>query len=291
VEFVSTGAVQKPVPIGSVITCIACHNEAAIALNSVQMPSGAKISGLGPEARCMQCHQGRESTVSVNKLLAGLEDDTVSDKIKFVNVHYFAAGATLFGTQAKGAYEYEGKTYNGRLKHVEPVNTCVKCHDVHALNVKVEVCGGCHQGVKTVEDLENIRMVKVDYTGGGNPGEGLAKSIDTLRGKLYAAIQDYAKTIAGKPTVYSADNYPYFFTDLNGNGQPDPDEIVAENGYTTWTPRLLRAAYNLQYVTKDPGAFAHNGRYIVQILQDSLESLGKKVKVDMTGMVRPEVTP
>ena len=31
--------------------------------------------------------------------------------LRFLNVHYFAAGATLFGTEAKGAYEYNGKTY------------------------------------------------------------------------------------------------------------------------------------------------------------------------------------
>ncbi len=58
---------------------------------------------------CMNCHQGRASTVGVNKLTKGLDDDTVSDKLRFQNVHYFAAGATRFGTEAKGAYEYDGK--------------------------------------------------------------------------------------------------------------------------------------------------------------------------------------
>jgi hypothetical protein len=46
---------------------------------------------------------------------------------------------------------------------------------------------------------------------------------------------------------------------------------------------LLRAAYNYQWAQKDPGAFAHNGQYIVQVLQDSLEDLG----VDVAGMTRP----
>jgi hypothetical protein len=50
---------------------------------------------------------------------------------------------------------------------------------------------------------------------------------------------------------------------------------------------LLRVAYNHQWVNKDPGAFAHNGKYIVQILYDSLSDLGQKVTVDMTGMIRP----
>ncbi|MCC6188392.1 MAG: polyheme membrane-associated cytochrome C, partial [Anaerolineales bacterium] len=45
-------------------------------------------------------------------------------------------------------------------------------------------------------------------------------------------------------------------------------------GYASWTPGLLRAAYNYQYAQKDPGAFAHNGKYIIQILYDSLSGVG-----------------
>jgi len=31
-----------------------------------------------------------------------------------------------------------------------------------------------------------------------------------------------------------------------------------EAAYVTWTPRLLKAAYNYQYAQKDPGAAVHN---------------------------------
>ncbi len=47
--------------------------------------------------------------------------------------------------------------------------------------------------------------------------------------------------------------------------------------------KLNRAYYNYIYVVKDPGAFAHNDKYAIQILYDSLEDLG----ADMTGIVRP----
>ena len=40
------------------------------------------------------CHQGRESTASVNSCLRGKDADTVDAKISFKNIHYFAAGAT-----------------------------------------------------------------------------------------------------------------------------------------------------------------------------------------------------
>ena len=56
------------------------------------------------------------------------------------------------------------------------------------------------------------------------------------------------------------------------------------NDFASWTPRLMRAAYNYQYVLKDPGSYVHNSQYIVQLLHDSLEDLG----VDVSGMHRPD---
>ncbi len=89
-----------------------------------------RVDNLGPEARCIQCHQGRESTVSMNTMLAasGLADDAVATgsvpsgqtgaagKLSFRNVHYLAAGATLYGRMAEGGYQYAGKIYNGKLE-------------------------------------------------------------------------------------------------------------------------------------------------------------------------------
>jgi hypothetical protein len=37
----------------------------------------------------------------------------------------------------------------------------------------------------------------------------------------------------------------------------------------------------------DPGAFAHNGRYVVQVLHDSIQDLAKKVPVDTARLQRP----
>ncbi len=53
---------------------------------------------------CLLCHQGRESKVSINTKIATDADGVMS----FTNVHYYAAAATLFGTQVKGGYEYTG---------------------------------------------------------------------------------------------------------------------------------------------------------------------------------------
>jgi hypothetical protein len=126
------GVVDNAAPLGTTVECDACHNDKAVALTSVTFPSGVTATGLGPEARCMQCHQGRESTVSLNEHIADAEvadDDTVDEDLSFRNIHYFAAGATLFGGSALGAYQYEGMIYDTRNPHVEAYDSCVECHD------------------------------------------------------------------------------------------------------------------------------------------------------------------
>jgi hypothetical protein len=145
------------------------------------------------------------------------------------------------------------------------------------------VCAFCHDNGTEPRDY---RKSVPDYDGDGNTAEGIAGEVETLHEALYAAIQDYAANVSQVPILY-ASNYPYVFIDTNGNGQVDEGEATRSNAYNAFTPRLLQAIYNYQYVKKDPGAFAHNGRFIIQVLYDSLESLGTQVTVDMAGMVRP----
>ncbi len=273
--------------ISNGFACSTCHDfenfPALYTTDEVTFPSGAKITfgEANPANLCITCHQGRESTASVNRTIGDLPDDEVSDKLRFRNPHYFAAGATLFGTEARGAYEFEGKTYNGAAEHVSMGATCATCHDVHTLTVNLEYCAVCHPGV---EDPMTIRVVdrdveEPDYDGDGDVTEGMAGEVATLADALYVAIKDYATNTAGTPIVYNGSSYPYFFADANGNGTVDSDE----GSYASWTPALLRAGYNYQWYQKDPGAFAHNGPYIIQVLYDSIESLS----ADVTGFVRP----
>ena len=159
------------------------------------------------------------------------------------------------------------------------------CHDNHELVIKTDRCSDCHEGIKNEADLKTIRISEVDYDGDGNTTEGIAGEVSTMYEALYQAIQAYAADKAGAAIVYDPTTHPYFFIDTNGNGTADKDEVNGDNRYATWTPRLLRAAYNYQYVTKDPGAFAHNGKYILQVLYDSLKDIGGSVQ----GMTRPEV--
>jgi hypothetical protein len=274
------------------LACSTCHSAipefTLYESNEVVFPSGATIT-FGeeePANLCLNCHQARESTVSVNAAItrSGAGPDEVSEALRFRNPHYFAAGATLFGGEAQGAYQFDGKEYSGRNEHERRFDTCTDCHNEHSLEIRADLCVDCHEAVTSVEDVRLIRFEgededgepyeAVDYDGDGNTTEPIADEVASLEAGLLAVIQNYAANTIGTPIVYASFAYPYWFVDLNANGQVEPEEASFDNAYGQWTPNLLRAAYNYQYVAKDPGAFAHNPDYVLQVLYDSLEALG-----------------
>ncbi len=279
--------VDNDAQIGSVLYCNTCHNTSAHQMTQVTFPSGAEITNLGQEAACMQCHQGRASTQSVKEAISGLPEDTASEDLGFINVHYAVGAATKMGADAQGAYQYEDREYAGFFEHAAELRMCPECHDAHSLDITPDECAPCHLNVVNYEDLRDIRTTKVDYDGDGNVREGIDTEINTLHQMLYAAIQDYAASVIGTPIVYSAYEYPYLMIDTNDDGKVNADEISYGNRYVMWTPRLVRTVYNYHYVQKDPGAFTHNPTYIVQILYDSLWDLNQAIPVDMKGLTRP----
>ena len=268
------------------LSCETCHNVddgfAIYTLNEVEMPSGATVSfgEEDPNNICLHCHQGRESSVSVQTLIdnSGAGDDEVSEALRFRNPHYFAAGATLFGAEANGAYEFDGMEYQEFAIHAREANTCTECHDTHALEIRVNECMECHENLEDNPDLRTIRLDDfddpIDYDGDGDVTEGVAAEIETLHDALFVEIQAYAAETVGTPLLYVPSRYPYFYVDTNGNGEADPDEIDRANGFGEWTPTLVRAIYNYLWVDKDPGSFAHNPDYILQILYDTLMDIG-----------------
>jgi hypothetical protein len=231
--------------------CETCHDSeseagfpARFEVTSVTFPSGATITSEEPQDQflCMTCHQGRSSGLDVDASIA-------AGRFRFLNIHYFAAGATRYGSEVNGAYQYAGKTYAGLNEHVEKADECTECHDPHELEVQYEaVCSNCHE----LAELEEAATV-----------------VDEYAALLYAAMEAYTET-AGSKIVYNSGRYPYFF-----------DE--AGEQFAGWDAEIMRAAYNYQYAQKDPGAFAHNGDYILQVLYDSIQALGG----DVSGIERP----
>ena len=274
-----------------VITCVTCHNDVSVQQTEVLMPSGDLLTGLGREAVCMECHQGRQSGASVAAAIerAGVDHDAVMDAQGFLNIHYYAAAATLYGSEAHGGFEYPGKRYEPRFEHVQGYSTCQSCHDPHSLQIDVVTCATCHLGVETLADLRDIRMPGslADYDGDGDVTTGIYYEIYNLRSLLFDVIQAYASDVVGAPIGY-ADGHPYWFNDLDGDGVISAEEWNRGNAYASFTPRLLAATYNYQVTKKDPGAYTHNPTYTIQLIYDSIEDLAGALDANvMAGITRP----
>jgi hypothetical protein len=280
----TVGAIDHPVPLGSTVDCAVCHGSSASSLQSVPFPSGESVAVEGPSAVCTVCHQGRAATETLAAATEELEDDAPSEALSFINPHYGLSSATLLGSEVRSGYQYPGRDYADTFTHVPDMNTCTSCHQPHSLEVRLETCTACHQGA---DDFRAIRISPQDFDGDGDISEGIANPIDTMRDRLGEAIALYAREVARTPVVYAEASYPYFFVDGDGDGAVSEGEAAYPNRYASWTPRMLRAAYNYQYARKNPGAYTHNPHYVLQLLYDSLEDLSGQVAIDISAYTRP----
>lgn len=285
-------SIDKPGPIESVITCAVCHNEKADALEMVTFPSGETIKLGQGNALCGTCHSGLSAGLRVDTVAAEAGDDDLLPDAGFITPHYYYAAATAFGTEAKGGYEYSGKSYVGKFLHADGVETCTQCHEPHNLRMRkdyqgenVSLCGACHSNVTEFADYRDVFVDGVDYDADGMT-EGIYHEIQGVQLVLYEAIKLYAKEQIGAPIIW-ADQHPYLFKDSNGNGEVDENEAVRANRYSEFTPRLLRAAFNFQFSIEDPAGYVHNGKYVLQLLYDAIEDLDSIGEFKSKGLVRP----
>lgn len=299
IDYVADGVIDDPAPLGSLVECSACHQNFDLfgdpstryanlgmnqALEPVTFPSGATATFGNSSNICMSCHQGRESGLSIDAKPDNgvVQSPTDYPSFDFVNRHYYAAGAILFGADVTAAYQYAGapayatqNTYSGLHG---TLNDCVGCHmrgiQDHNFEPVLSDCTACHQGITDFQELGlPFNMPDVDYDGDGN-GESFQHEIDGLKASLLAWIQNYA--VFGLPqssrVVYSPHSYPYWFQDTNGNGAVDPGEDIFPNRYRDFDRTMLRAAFNF-HAAQDPCGDMHNYRYVVQTVYDSIDDL------------------
>lgn len=273
------GLPENPMPIGGVVDCETCHSPKLSSVTEIRFPSGIVHPVTGGEAACLTCHQGRAAGATVAKAIGTRGDDTPDPELGFVNPHYATAAATWLGGYGGAGYHYPGKEYSGRFFHARPLATCASCHEPHSLEVASATCGTCHENATPRE----IRLSRQSYDGSGNLSVGIRSDILGNADRLMQLLKEYAAGVAGTAMVYDGHRHPYFFADANGDGQADQAEGKPV-AYNAWTPRLLRAAFNWKLVTADPGAYAHNPHYALELLYDSTEDLAQRLGLDVAAM-------
>jgi len=282
--------VDEPAAIESVISCEVCHSEKAAQLDTVPYPSGAEVSFNINDALCATCHSGTDAGEAVLEATTGFGDDELVPDGSFITPHYAFASATWLGSEGKGGYEYVGKEYVGRFEHASGVQTCTQCHDAHSLRMNTvqdgtDLCSTCHSNVTDYSDYRDITFWGTDYDNDGT-AEGMYHEIEGVREILYRAMQQYGTNVLGEGIGW-LDRYPYLFKDTNGDGVISDDEAAFSNAYQTFSPRLMRSAFNLQFSLKDPAGYVHNGKYVLQLLFDSIEDLAAVVTVEYNPSLRP----
>ena len=273
------GVPEKPLPTGGVVDCETCHSPGLSKITKVTFPSGVVEPVAGVEAACMTCHQGREAGASVAKATAGMEDDTPAKDLRFINPHYLTAAANWFGGPGKAGYQYPGKDYSGRF---------LSCPSRGLLRLVPRPAQPEGRHRKPVRHVTRIptpgksALLGRAMMASGDLSVGIRSDIQANADLLMQMIADYATQVAGTPMVRES-HYPYFFADANGDGLADKVDGKAV-GYNAWTPRMLRAAFNWKLITADPGVYAHNPYYALELLYDSIEDLSGPLQVDVTSL-------
>ena len=274
------------------LQCNACHNAvtepSGAGITTIVFPASVQVTTDKVTALCGQCHMARESTVSMNTLIGATAADAqiVAAGVSFKNPHYRGAAATMFGEVAQGWAQYAGMSYTGQNQH-GGAGKCTACHDAHTLEVVAVTatsCGKCHFDETTglpVTSLAQIEDQRQFGFEGDIDGDGVQAGLKTeilgLNAKLLAAMQSYAFNVvgagAGPGICFSDATYPYFLKHTGASGDCTAAEITAAAAFKNFTPRLYRAAYNLKFSVSDFGAWAHNPRYAIEVLFDSITDL------------------
>jgi hypothetical protein len=253
---------------------------------------------------CGTCHSGRENGASITKKIGATADTSWS--LSVTNPHYLGAAGMMLGTSGGVMYQYAGKSYTDKPvfwsttqngPHGSPHGgKCASCHaakfgkHTFEINLSTTVPTGTWAGSFPVGGVQPGAVNTAACTGCHAGPYALAPKItefEEASAELYAAIQAYAvanldaiKTATGNA---NATGICYWNAGVGG-GQYYALEVsgVCQNGvspagsipFTKANPKLLKASFNYLWTQKEPGAWAHNEFYALQVIYDSITDLG-----------------
>ena len=125
-----------------------------------------------------------------------------------------------------------------------------------------------------------------------NTSGGIHAEIMGLHAQLYIRDPGLCGGVAGHAHRPMPARHPYFFTECGWHGEgeniPQMVDATMPTGNASWTPRLLKAAYNYQVATKDLRWFrAQSGLYACSFLpRPASRGLSAEVDIDMSAMQR-----
>jgi len=262
------------------ISCTTCHDphsashenqirivEVDTLKNGYKPPVGAGGKG----ALCMTCHRGRyNSQTQVDGYMAiyGITGKAYPSRIY---PHYSPQTDMFFG---QNSYDFGVVTLRGVMTHEGVEDACVTCHMPprtynadHAMNMstngidKVTACKSCHGNINSFEDIK----ARSDYDGNGVV-ESSMKEIDGLLIKLANLLP---KDIHGDVVELA-----------------DATTRVADStaiATSVYGKRVFPGIWNYYYVAHDWSHGAHNPKYAIQLLNNTIQYV-------LTGVVPVEMT-
>ena len=257
-----------------VIECRACHTDYSWQrrpVGAVTNPRYTNVTSIhfpdaGESNICLTCHVGREAGASIRQS-AGFLNFTGSTN--FINSHYLTAGGVIYSASG---YEYAGRDYSGPSFYQ---------HDDVGAASGDGPCVGCH--MKTTKNHEFLPVEKdangtvtaviavscAECHGEGSP---TAAELEEEKAGLSAATEALKASLAAL-NIFFGPNHPYFFT--SATTQTSATQV---RKWSKFAPasfdsgrNTMGAAFNLNMVLHDPGAYAHNRFYIKRLVYDSID--------------------
>ncbi|RMG57095.1 MAG: hypothetical protein D6713_10315 [Deltaproteobacteria bacterium] len=266
-------------PQNELLYCWACHTDysgnlrdpGALSVTSPYSEPATRIAAV-PDVNgsnvCLACHSGRSSGQAIK------DATDINTNFGSFNSHYLAAGGILFRTVG---YEFDGVDYSnvpyfehdliGTPNSEEDTGDegpCVECHMNNSHSHEFMPVAHDDQGNMT-EILSNANVCSKCHTG------QYALTVEKLEEEEEGfdnALTVISDLLAARGIYYNSSKYPYFFS------VSDPDQQSFATAYTNWSSKdELGAAFNLNLLTREPGAYAHNRFYTKRLIFDSIDYL------------------